>query len=297
LGASLLLWLVASGISGRLSVDLLLDNVTLACFVGLVAIGQMLVVAAGDGSFDLSIPYVMTLSAYLSGTASGGTDKYVLAAVLVGLAAGAIAGAFNGALVVGPGLPPIVATLATGYIAYTIVLLMGNGSQVIVAPAIQSFGQHSWHGLTLVVPASIIIMVAVATLRGQTRYGMYLHAMGQSRAAAVLAGVPVKRMVVLTFIISGVLAAIAGIFLSGFAGGGFADMGDPYLIASVAAIVVGGTSVSGGESAIAATVFGATTISLLTAVLELSGAGIGVQDVAQGAVIIGVVIIVMRSRR
>jgi ribose transport system permease protein len=292
LGASLLLWLVASGISGRLSVDLLLDNVTLACFVGLVAIGQMLVVAAGDGSFDLSIPYVMTLSAYLSGTASGGTDKYVLAAVLVGLAAGAIAGAFNGALVVGPGLPPIVATLATGYIAYTIVLLMGNGSQVIVAPAIQSFGQHSWHGLTLVVPASIIIMVAVATLRGQTRYGMYLHAMGQSRAAAVLAGVPVKRMVVLTFIISGVLAAIAGIFLSGFA-----DMGDPYLIASVAAIVVGGTSVSGGESAIAATVFGATTISLLTAVLELSGAGIGVQDVAQGAVIIGVVIIVMRSRR
>lgn len=297
LAASLLLWMVASGISGSVSINLLFDNITVASFVAVVAVGQMLVVAAGEGSFDLSIPYVMTLAAYVSGTTSGGTNTYVLVAIVVGLAVGALAGAFNGALVVGPGLPPIVATLATGYIAYTVVLLMGNGSQVIVAPAIISFGQHSWRGLTLAVLAGVIVLVAVAVLRGQGRYGMYLHAMGQNRAAAALAGVPVKRVVVLTFIISGLLAAISGILLSGFAGGAFADMGDPYLIASVAAIVVGGTSVRGGESAIAATVFGATTISLLTAVLELSGAGPGVQDIVQGAVIIGVVMVVMRSRR
>jgi ribose transport system permease protein len=297
LAASLLLWMVASGISGSVSINLLFDNITVASFVAVVAVGQMLVVAAGEGSFDLSIPFVMTLAAYVSGKTSGGTNTHVLVAIVVGLAVGAVAGAFNGALIVGPGLPPIVATLATGYIAYTAVLLMGNGSQVIVAPAIISFGQHSWRGLTLAVLAGGIVLVAVAVLRGQGRYGMYLHAIGQNRAAATLAGVPVKRVVVLTFIISGLLAAISGILLSGFAGGAFADMGDPYLIASVAAIVVGGTSVRGGESAIAATVFGATTISLLTAVLELSGAGPGVQDIVQGAIIIGVVMVVMRSRR
>jgi ribose transport system permease protein len=297
LGASLLLWMVASGISGRISLNLLFVNITLASFVALVAVGQMLVVAAGDGSFDLSIPYVMTLAAYISGVASGGTNSHLLLAILAGLGVGLAAGAFNGLLVVGPGLPPIVATLATGYIAYTIVLLKGNGSQVIVAPRIISFGQQSWHGLTLVVLAAVIVLAAVALLRGQGRYGMYLHAVGQSRPAAALAGIPVRRVVVLTFGLSAVLAAIAGILLSGYAGGAFANMGDPYLIASVAAIVVGGTSVRGGESAIAATVFGATTISLLTAVLELSGAAPGIQDMVEGAVIIGVVIVVTRAQR
>jgi len=297
LGASLLLWMVASGISGGVSVNLLLDNLTVACFVALVAVGQMLVVAAGDGSFDLSIPYVMTLAAYVSGKTSGGVNTHLLVAIVVGLVVGMAAGAFNGALVVGPGLPPIVATLATGYIAYTIILLMGNGSQVIVAPGLISFGQHSWHGLTLVVLAAVIVLAGVALLRGQGRYGMYLHALGRSRPAAALANVPVKRVIVLTFVISGLLAAVAGILLSGFAGGAFADMGDTYLIASVAAIVVGGTSVRGGESAIGATVFGATTISLLAAVLELSRAAIGVQDIVQGTVIIAVVVLVMRGQR
>jgi ribose transport system permease protein len=297
LGASLLLWFAACGISGRFTVDLLLDNITVASFVALVAVGQMLVVGLGDGSFDLSIPYVMTVAAYLCGEASGGSNTYLVLALLVGLAVGALAGAFTGVLVVGPGLPPVVATLATGYIAYTIVLLMGNGSQVIVAPGLISFGQNSWHGLTLVVLAAVVVMVAVALLRGQGRYGMYLHAIGQSRAAAALAGVPVRRVIVLTFTLSGLLAAIAGILLSGYAGGAFADMGDTYLIASVAAIVVGGTSVRGGESAIAATAFGATTIALLIALLELSGAAIGVQDIVQGAVIIGVVMVVTRAQR
>jgi ribose transport system permease protein len=297
LGASLLLWFAACGISGRLTVDLLLDNITVASFVALVAVGQMLVVGLGDGSFDLSIPYVMTVAAYLCGESSGGSNTYLVLALLVGLAVGALAGAFTGVLVVGPGLPPVVATLATGYIAYTVVLLIGNGSQVIVAPGLISFGQNSWHGLTLVVLAAVVVMVAVALLRGQGRYGMYLHAIGQSRAAAALAGVPVKRVIVLTFTLSGLLAAIAGILLSGYAGGAFADMGDTYLIASVAAIVVGGTSVRGGESAIGATAFGATTIALLIALLELSGAAIGVQDIVQGAVIIGVVMVVTRAQR
>jgi ribose transport system permease protein len=297
LGASLLLWLAACGISGRFTVDLLLDNITVASFVALVAVGQMLVVGLGDGSFDLSIPYVMTVAAYLCGEASGGSNTYLVLALLTGLAVGALAGAFTGVLVVGPGLPPVVATLATGYIAYTVVLLIGNGSQVIEAPGLISFGQNSWHGLTLVVLAAVVVMVAVALLRGQGRYGMYLHAIGQSRAAAALAGVPVKRVVVLTFMLSGLLAAIAGILLSGYAGGAFADMGGSYLIASVAAIVVGGTSVRGGESAIAATVFGATTIALLLALLELSGAAIGVQDIVQGTVIIGVVMVVTRAQR
>jgi len=292
LGATVLLWFVASGISGHLSLDLLLDNVTLASFVGLVAVGQMVVVATGDGAFDLSIPYVMTLAAFVSAAVCNGQDGNLPFAILAGLAAGLGAGLLNGALVTGPGLPPIVATLATGYIAYTAILLMGGGAQLAVAPALTNFAQQSWHGLTLAVPAAVVIWVLIAVVRGETRYGVYLHAMGQNRTAAALAAVPVKAMVVSTFLLSGLLAAIAGVFLSGYVGGAFPDMADPYLIASVAAIVVGGTSVRGGESAIAATLFGATTMELLTAVLELSGAGAGVQDIAEGTVIIVVVIAV-----
>jgi ribose transport system permease protein len=292
LGATILLWFVASGIAGYLSLNLLLDNVTLASFVGLVAVGQMMVVATGDGAFDLSIPYVMTLAAFVSAAVCGGSDGNLPVAILAGLGAGLGAGLLNGVLVTGPGLPPIVATLATGYIAYTAILLMGGGAQLAVAPSLTNFAQQSWHGLTLAVPAAVVIWIVVAVVRGRTRYGVYLHSMGQNRAAAALAAVPVKGMVISTFLFSGLLAAIAGVLLSGYVGGAFPDMADPYLIASVAAIVVGGTSVRGGESAVAATIFGATTMGLLTAVLELSGAGAGVQDIAEGGVIIMVVIAV-----
>ena len=292
LATAVLLWIIACVVVGRISVGVLLDNVTLASFVGLAAVAQMLVIATGEGSFDLSIPYIMVLAAFVSGAASGGADKYLIVAVIAGLAAGVGAGVFNGALVVGLGLPPIVATLATGYIAYTVVLLMGGGAQLAIAPALVCVSHRSWEGLTLAVPVAVVIWAGVAVLRGQGRYGVYLHAMGQSRAAAALAGVPVKRMVVWTFVLSGTLAAAAGILLSGYVGGAFPDMGDPYLIGSVAAVVVGGTSVSGGESAIAATVFGALTMALLVAVLELSGAGANVQDIAEGTLIIAVVLAV-----
>ena len=287
-GAAIVLWLIGCAVAGRLTAGLLLDNVTLASFVGLPAVGQMMVVASGDGSFDLSIPYVMTLAGYVSAAITAG-GRHMVLGLLAGVLIGVVAGVLNGALVVGPGLPPIVATLATGYIGYTFAMLIRNGAEVAVTSGLAGFSRSTWHGLTFVVPIGVIIWAAVAVLRGQTPYGQYLHAMGQNRTAAMLAGVPVKRMVMSTFVLSGTLSALGGILLAGYVGGAFMDMSTPYLIASVAAIVVGGTSVRGGESAIVATVFGALTMMLLTATLELSGIGTNVQDIAEGAVIIVVV--------
>lgn len=289
--ATIVLWFVACAVAGHISVALLFDNVTLASFTALVGVGQMVVIASGDGAFDLSIPYVMALAAFVSAAITA--QDNLAFGLLAGLATGIAAGVLNGVLVTGPGLPPIVATLATGYIAYTATLLMGT--QFAVASSLTNFTQQGWHGLTFVIVTAIVIWTVIAVLRGQSRYGLYLHAMGQSRGAAKLAGVPVKAMAISTFVISGFIAAIAGILLSGYVGGAFADMADPYLIGSVAAVVVGGTSVRGGESAIAATVFGATTVTLLTAVLELSGAGAGVQDIGEGAAIIVVVTVAARA--
>ncbi|MGD0985747.1 MAG: ABC transporter permease [Acidimicrobiales bacterium] len=294
LAAAIVLWLIACAISGHLVINLLFDNLILGSFVALVGVGQMVVIASGDGAFDLSIPYVMTLAAFVCAAVSGAQGKNLAVGILAGLGTGLVAGIFNGVLVTGPGLPPIVATLATGYIAYTVVLLMGT--QLVVAPSLTRFAQQSWHGLTMVIVVAIVIWTVVALVRGQTPYGLHLHAMGQSRAAAALAAVRVKTMAISTFVISGFLAAIAGILLSGYVGGIYADMATTYLIGSVAAVVVGGTSVRGGESAIAATIFGAITVTLLTTVLELSGAGPGLQDIGEGAVIIIVVTVAAQAQ-
>jgi ribose transport system permease protein len=289
--ACLSLWAIASAFAGGFTGNLLLVNITLASFLGLVSVGQMMVIALGSGSFDLSLPYAMTLAAFVSGAISGGTDHHLALAILGGLGAGLVVGMVNGLFVLGPGLPPIVATLASGYVVYTLILVLQGQGEASPAPSLGKVVRGGWHGLTPVVGLSLVAWLLVALARGRGRYGMYLHSIGQSRGAARLAGVPVNAVILATFALSGLLAGVAGVLLSGYVGGAFADMGSPYLLLSLAAVVVGGTSVRGGQSAIAATVLGAIAMTLVTAVIELSHKSIGVQDMAEGLIVIAVVML------
>jgi ribose transport system permease protein len=129
----------------------------------------------------------------------------------------------------------------------------------------------------------------MALLLARTIYGRFLSAMGQSRTASKLAGIPVGRMVVINFVVCGVLAGCVGVLLAAYDNGAFANMGDVYLLGSVGAVVVGGTPVSGGRTSVSGTLAGALVMTLLVSMLELTKASPGAQDLAQGLVVIGVV--------
>ncbi len=136
LAASLALWLLASAISGSVSVDLLLANATLAGFLALAAVGQMVVISSGDGSFDLSVPYVIVASAFVAVAVTNGHNGLVVWAIFACLGTGVLMGVINGLLVAGPKIPPVVATLATSYILYSGVLELEGHSSGALAPAV-----------------------------------------------------------------------------------------------------------------------------------------------------------------
>lgn len=283
----LLLWTALSMITERFSLHSLTGVVTSGSFLLLVALGQTLVVTSGRGNIDLSIPSVVTLSAYVTVTVSGGTDAGVPAAVLAVLCVGLLTGIFNAALVVLVRIPAIIATLATGYVLATATLLVnrqvkGSGTSELLA--FLAAGRVA--GFPVVGMIAVLATALVGALLTRSAFGRHLSAVGQSLPAARLAGVPVGRTIATSFIASAVLAALAGMLLSAYSGGAFLEMGAPYLLQSVGAVVLGGTLISGGLSTALGTLFGAVLLILIITTMQIAGLPPGAQDIVQGIVII-----------
>lgn len=295
--SAIALWITAGVISGNLSLKLLLLNATLATFLALAGAAQMAVVTSGPGSFDLSIPYVVVLSAFVASAVMNGSNGLIVPGILAGLAVGVAAGLANGLLVIGPKIPPIVATLSVGYVLYTPALQLQGSAAAGPSPGVVNFMHRQLDGASPVLPITLVICALVTFLFTRTVFGKELHAIGQSREAARLAGVPLNRVLVSAYVVSGLLGASAGILLAGYNAGAFIGMGNVYLLGSLAAIVLGGTPVSGGISSIGGTAVGALVLTLLITVLQLSQLGPGWQDILEGSVVVAVVIATSRRVR
>lgn len=295
--ASVALWLLACALSGSLSVRLLLVNATLAVFLGIAGVAQMTVIASGDGSFDFSLPYVITFSAILSagvlsqGDGGSGILLAVVAAVLIGATTGLLTAVFK--------MPAMIASLSTGYVVYSLVLVLGSSGANGVSKGLGAFIKRQVGGAGMLLVVGAVVGVAMTLLLTRTVYGRHLHAMGQSRAAAHLSGVRVVRMVVVDFAVSGLLGGFVGILLAAYNGGAFQNIGNSYLMGSVAAVVIGGVPVTGGRSSVPATMLGALVMTLLVTVLDVSRLDPGLQYVLQGVAMILIVTIAQlgRSRR
>ncbi len=287
---SLVLWMIASLLSHHISTGLLLINATLASFLVLVGLGQMVVVTSGDGSFDLSLPYVVTLSAFVSGVVMSGSDGRLFVAICAGIGTALVVGLCNGIIISALKVPPVIATLATGYIAYSVILELSGASEGLPARGFRSFALDQFHGVSPVAILTVVLCGVMFVVLSRSRFGYYLAAMGQGRRAARLAGIPVTRMVLASLALSALMGGIAGVLLDGFDGGAFFSMGDPYLLGPLGAVVIGGTLISGGRWSVAGTMAGGLFLTLLVTVMEISKLPIGYEDLAEGLVVIGFVI-------
>jgi ribose transport system permease protein len=293
-----LLWACLSVLTERVSLSSLSGVATSAAFLTLAALGQMLVVTTGRGNIDLSIPSVVTLAAYTTVTVSGGSDDGLPLAIaaLVGLALAT--GLVNAALVVLLRIPAIIATLATGYMLATLTLLVNRAVKSVGTPDTLGFLAT---GRIAGVPVAAILGVAATALAGlgllRLAYGRQIAAVGQSWDAARLAGVRVGRTLTLAFVLSACLATLTGALLSAYAGGAFLEMGSPYLLQSVGAVVLGGTLIAGGSATAVGTLFGALLLVLIIVTMQIAGLPPGAQDIVQGVVIILVLALGSSGRR
>jgi ribose transport system permease protein len=285
--AVLLFWGVLSTVTNRFSVASLSGIFLSASFLTVAGIGQMFVVTSGRGNIDLSIPSLITLNAYIALLTVRGQDANLALGVVVALGAGLAVGFFNAALVVRLKVPAIIATLATGYVLATATLLANRSIHgFAVSPALKFLAAGRVFGTPIMLLICIALIVVTEFVLRRTVYGRTLSAVGQSRAAARLAGVAVDRVITIAFVVSAMLASVLGLVLGAYVGGAFLEMGQPYLLQSIAAVVVGGTLIFGG-SATAICVFSASVLLiLLVTLMQITQLPPGSQDMLQGLVVI-----------
>jgi ribose transport system permease protein len=291
------LWVVLSAVSGRWSVASLSGIVLSASFLTCVALGQMLVVTTGRGNIDLSVAGVLTQSAFLALVVVQGQDGRIWLGVLAALALGAGVGLVNAALVIWLRIPAIIATLATGYILAS-AALMTNAADFgprVVAPGLRWLASGKWGEVPVFALVTLAAVLATALVLRATVFGRRLSAIGQSRAAARLAGVPVNRVLVTAFVASGVLSALTGLVLGAYVGGAFLEIGQRYLLQSVAAVVLGGTLIAGGHGTALGTWFAAILLILMVTIMQILSLPRGTQDLLQGMVVILVLALAARG--
>jgi ribose transport system permease protein len=239
-----------------------------ACFIGIVGLGQTFVILGGG--VDLSVPWMLNATATLLTLWCHGQAANLVWVLPVLLAMAVIVGLVNGLGVTLLGVSPIIMTLGVNGVLQGALLLITNGGQSPTAPhAIQQLATGNVAGI----PIALLVWAAVALiawlLLSKMSLGRQLYATGTNARVAYLSGVRVGRVTVLSYVISALASALAGVLLAGYVGEAYLGMGDVYLFSSVAAVVIGGASILGGRGHYVGTVAGALILTLLAALLPI----------------------------
>lgn len=264
-----------------------LMNVGLATSVAaLLAVGQSYVIILAE--IDLSVGAALGFTAVV--TAQTLRDHGLVAGVAAGVATGAAIGLVNGLLVTKTRMPSFIATLATMSVLSGLSLQLTKGNPVAVTDYdFQGIGQSRIAG----VPVPVVIMLAVFAvfavfgyLLARTRFGRYVYATGDNTEAARLSGVRTDRVKILAFVISGVLAALAGFILTARLSTAEPTAGTGLELEAIAAVIIGGTSLAGGRGTLLGTLVGALVLGVIDNGMNLLDVSPFLQNVVKGLVIL-----------
>jgi len=287
---ALLIWLATIAMTeGQGGAGVLTAALSFATFSVLVAIGQMYVITLGPGNVDLSIPATMTLAGAVSMKIMDSSDPMILPGLLVALGCGAGVGVFNYGLIRLLRIPPIIATLSSSFVFLSAAISYSRGLRIKPPPLLADFTTWIVAGVPVLAVAGMLLTIVMSVVLHRTVFGRTVTAIGQNPRAARLAGLPVDRVRFTTYIMCGVFAGLTGYLVSGFSGGAALNMGSEYLLASIAVVVIGGTSVAGGYANLPGLWGAAMLLFLLVTMLNTYGFGAGIRLVLTGVIIIGVI--------
>jgi len=287
---------VIPGYSSPFSVRAML---VLAALLAVTSIGQTLVIILGG--IDLSVPFVIGFANVVAAGLTGQGVPFVLVLGVV-LALALVVGAINGALSSLLRIHPLIVTLGIGTVVQGAVLIWTGGFASGTAPTFVSdfvsiggsIGPIPVPGL---IPSLVVVTVAVSLLLSRTAYGRRLYAQGGNPNAAPFALINPVRMWIVTFALSALFAAIAGVLLLGFTGSAYGDVGQPYMFQTIAAVVIGGTSLMGGKGSFLGTLAGCTVLTEINTLLIGLGLQPSMVQAALGAIIIILVSLYGREPR
>jgi ribose transport system permease protein len=253
--------------------------------MAVIAMGMTFVIVGGG--FDLSVGSTAALSGCVAAMLmpAGG----VTLGVLGGLAAGAAVGLANGFVIAMLGVNPFITTLGTMVLVRGVVFIITGGAPIGdegLPPAFIAFGSQRLFGVHYLVWVPVVLLAVLTFVMHSTPYGRRVYATGGGREAAYLSGVPVRRVIASTYIWCGALAGLAGVMLAARLQSGQPTAGEFYELTAIAAVVLGGASLHGGEGTPAKSVIGVFIMVVLGNALNLLNVDSYWQRVAVGAVII-----------
>jgi ribose transport system permease protein len=293
-----LLVLVAAsiGIRGFGSFGHLRYLLELAAVIGIVAAGQTLVILMGG--IDLSAGAVMTVSAILLPVLSPVFDPTGISGIVLILGIATLIGFGNGAGAAYLGVQPIIMTLAMATFLQGLLVIVAGGSAVSVTnAAVIWLGQARPLGIPAGVVLWAIVSVFALLLIHRLPIGARFLALGANPLAARLSGVSVTKHTLILYALSGLFSGLAGILILGMNRQGYVGIGEPYVLTSIAAVVLGGTSILGGRGTYAGTIPGAVLLVTTTALITVINASPGWRNIMFGALILALLLISGREAR
>lgn len=281
----LLICIIISLISPRfLTVSNGLNVLTQVSVNAILAIGMSFVILTGG--IDLSVGSTLAITGAVVATfakAGGNIFPGIIIAIIIG---GAI-GLFNGLIISKGKVQPFIATLATMTIFRGATYVFTNGNPISgLGDNISFIGNNSLAGIPIPILLILIVLLVAWYTLSQTRFGRYVYALGGNEDSARLSGINTNKIKTLIYVISGVTAAIGGIIVTSRIGSASPNAGSGFELDAIAAVVLGGTSLAGGEGKVTGTIIGALIIGVLNNGLNLMNVSPFYQSIVKGAVIL-----------
>ena len=250
-----------------------------------IALGMTLIIILGH--IDLSVGAIVAMSGTLTVGFIVTQGLPIPVAILLGILLGMVAGLISGMIVTYFRVPAFIITMAMMNVCSGVAYVYSGGQATrINDDFFSAIGTgYLFNTIPLPVVYMIILIIVISFLLGKTKFGTYIYAIGGNREAARLSGVPIKKVEIAVFTISGVLSAFAGLVLCSRMYSGQPSVGSGYELDAIAACVLGGTSMSGGKGRISGTIFGAMVIGIISNGLNLIGVSSYWQLIVKGLII------------
>ncbi|SKA77776.1 ribose transport system permease protein [Caloramator quimbayensis] len=278
-----------------LNVNNLLNVLTQVSVNAVIAIGMSYVILTGG--IDLSVGSILAITGAISASIIVKSNSVFLA-IIAAIIIGALIGAFNGIIVSKGKIQPFIVTLAAMTIFRGVTYVYTNGTPISGLGRDFTFiGNAKVIGIPFPVVITLIVFLIAYYIINETRFGRYVYALGGNEDSTRLSGINTDRIKMIVYIVSGIAAAISGIIVTSRIGSASPNAGSGYELDAIAAVVLGGTSLSGGEGSITGTIIGAMIIGVLNNGLNLMNVSPFYQSIVKGLVILLAVLIDKRNKK
>ena len=285
--------------SGFSKIGHVLMLIKVAAFLGMLGLAQMIVIVSGNGGIDLSVGAVSSIGAVIGASILGGNDSNIILCFFLIALMGLMIGLVNGLMISYFEIPPLVMTLAMSSVVSGTIIIFGRGILLpgSASPLLKTLSNGTTFGVPNIIFLWLGVTLASLFIFHYTKTGMKLYGVGANENAAILKGADVKLFRFWVYGVSGAISAVTGLFLLGYIGTPFLDIGHRYVLPSVAAVTIGGISIRGGVGNYLGVVGGALVLSVLAAILVSLEMGEAGRQVVFGIVLLILLTIYSREKK